>query len=256
MSITIAIAGKGGVGKSTIAALLIKWLNYKGIKSILAVDADSNTNLNNLLGVEVDASIGAIREELKEKVDNIPGGMNKQQFLEYKIHQALVETPDFDLISMGRPEGPGCYCYSNNLLRDLLKTLSDQYQYVVVDNEAGMEHLSRRTLQSIDYLFIVSDASVRGVQTAGRLNNLLRELDTRVKNRFLIINRCKNGLTEELKTEVENVNLPLAAAIEETDKVRNFDSKGIPIYKIDNDSNLFKTIDNLFEKLIKINKPN
>ncbi len=129
----IAISGKGGTGKTTIAAFIIRWLSENVSKSILAVDADSNVNLNDLLGVESKDTIGGIREEMKSKVNNLPGGMTKQQFLEYKIQSSLVETPDFDLIAMGRPEGPGCYCYANNLLRDILKSLSESYDFVIID---------------------------------------------------------------------------------------------------------------------------
>jgi CO dehydrogenase maturation factor len=153
---TIAISGKGGTGKSTIAALIIRWLKDQELGPILAVDADPNVNLNDLLGIRIEETVGAIREEMKKSAHNLPGGMTKQEFLEYKIHASLRETRDFDLIAMGRPEGPGCYCYANNLLRDILKTLSNNYKRVVIDNEAGMEHLSRRTTQRIDNLLLVS----------------------------------------------------------------------------------------------------
>ncbi len=182
---TIAIAGKGGTGKTTVAALIIRWLSENKGRPILAVDADSNVNLNDLLGVPLKETIGNIREEMKDKDRRAcPGGMTKQQFLEYKIQSSLVETRPFDLMAMGRPEGPGCYCYANNLLRDILQTLAANYAYVVIDNEAGMEHLSRRTRQTIDYLLIVSDPSTRGIATAGRISRLLSELDTRVDKKI------------------------------------------------------------------------
>jgi len=142
---TIAISGKGGTGKTTAAAMIIRWLADNRSKSILAVDADSAVSLNDMLGVAVPETVGAVREEMKRLVNDLPGGMTKQQFLDYKIQASLVETPEFDLVAMGRPEGPGCYCYANNLLRDILDTLTKNYDYVVIDNEAGMEHLSRRT---------------------------------------------------------------------------------------------------------------
>ena len=175
---TIAISGKGGTGKTTIAALIIDWLGKHGKKPILAVDADSNVNLNDMLGVELKDTIGATREEMRILADNLPGGMTKQQFFEYKIQSCLVETPSFDLIAMGRPEGPGCYCYANNLLRDILKTLSSRYEYVVIDNQAGMEHLSRQTTQKVDYLLIISDSSLRGIRAAGKTSRLIKELET------------------------------------------------------------------------------
>jgi CO dehydrogenase maturation factor len=206
---TIAIAGKGGTGKSTLAALMIRWLNENRSKRILAVDADANVNLNDLLGVALPGTIGAIREEMKSMVSNLPGGMTKQQYLEYKIQSCLAETPEFDLLAMGRPEGPGCYCYANNLLRDILQTLGRNYDYIVIDNEAGLEHLSRRTTLQIDELLVISTAHVRGVHTAGRIGTLVDELQTRVKKRYLILNRVRGDLSAELRDCVAATGLPL-----------------------------------------------
>ena len=151
---------------------------------------------------------------------------------------------------MGRPEGPGCYCYSNNLLRDILKTLSDNYAYVVIDNEAGMEHLSRRTAQNIDCLLMVSDPSVRGIQTAGRLNRLLKELKTRVGERYLIINRAHGELSEAIKKQIETENLQLLAVIADDEKARQLDSDGEPVYNIDPESAVFKTLNDVFADLL------
>jgi CO dehydrogenase maturation factor len=250
MSITIAVTGKGGVGKSTLAALIIRWLNEHGFRSILAVDADSNVNLNDLLGVAAHESIGALREEMKAKVTSLPGGMTKQQFLEYKIHQNIVETQNFDLVTMGRPEGPGCYCYANNLLRDILKTVSDQYQYVVIDNEAGMEHLSRRTAQGIDYMFVISDPSIRGIRTAGRISRLLQEVNTRVKHQYLIINRAQSSLTEEVMEQIRQEQLSLIAVIPEDTNVRENDGRGESIYHISKESIFYRAVDKFLDELI------
>ena len=250
MSQTIAISGKGGVGKSTVAALLIRCLNDLKQTSVLAVDGDANVNLNDLLGVECRESIGFIREEMKETVGNLPGSMSKQQFLEYKIHQSLVETERFDLITMGRPEGPGCYCYANNLLRDILKTLSDNYQYVVMDNEAGMEHLSRRTAQGIDCLLIVSDPSVRGVQTAGRIGRLLKELDTRVKKKYLIINRVHDPLSSAVQEQTNREKLELICTLPENDEVRKLDENGKPVYFLSEPSVFYQSIHEMCLKII------
>jgi CO dehydrogenase maturation factor len=249
MSITIAITGKGGVGKSTLAALMIRWLNEHGLRSILAVDADSNVNLNDLLGVAAHESIGALREEMKAKVTNLPGGMTKHQFLEYKIHQNIVETENFDLITMGRPEGPGCYCYANNLLRDIFKTVADHYQYVVIDNEAGMEHLSRRTTQDIDYMIVVSDPSVRGIRTAGRISRLLQEVKTRVKYHYLVINRVRSPLTAEVTEQIRQEQLSLIAVIPEDTTVMEHDGRGEAVYRIGKESVFYQAVDKFFSLL-------
>ncbi|UCE04677.1 MAG: AAA family ATPase [bacterium] len=246
---TLAITGKGGTGKSTIAALIIRWLSEHKSKSILAVDADANVNLNDLLGVDIKETIGAIREEMRASVNSIPDGMTKQQFLEYKIHSTLIETPNFDLIAMGRPEGPGCYCYANNLLRDILKTLSDNYEYVIVDNEAGMEHLSRRTTQNIDYLLIISDPSIRGIQTAGKINRLLEELKTRVKKKYLILNRVRNSNLQQINKIIEDEGLRFLYSIPEDQELLELDQMGQPIWNILTDSVIYSSINQLMEKL-------
>jgi len=247
---TIAISGKGGTGKTTIAALIIRWLSEHAARSILAVDADSNVNLNDLLGVELKDTVGAIREEMKISANNLPGGMTKQQFLEYKLQASLVETPGFDLIAMGRPEGPGCYCYANNLLRDILSTLSANYQYVVIDNQAGMEHLSRQIAQNIDYMLIISDPSVRGIRAAGKINRLMKELDTNIREKHLILNRIQNSIPQQINKTIKDEELRLLHLIPEDDRLFKLDQNGKPIYAITADSPAYKAIDQLMRKLI------
>jgi CO dehydrogenase maturation factor len=251
---TIAISGKGGTGKSTLSALIIRWLGAQGLGPILAVDADSNVNLNDLLGVRLEETVGAIREELKRSAHKIPGGMTKQEFLEYKIHASLIETRNFDLVAMGRPEGPGCYCYANNLLRDILKTLSDNYQFVVIDNEAGMEHLSRRTVQDIDFLLVVSDPSPRGIQAAGKISRLLSELDTRVGEKHLILNRVKGKVSDKLHKTIELEGLNLFCSLPEDGKLLQMDQAGVPIWKIGEDSPAYQGIQRLMTELLKRGK--
>jgi CO dehydrogenase maturation factor len=246
---TIAISGKGGTGKTTLAALVIRWLSENRSGAILAVDADSNVNLNDILGIKIRETVGAIREEMRKSVDTLPAGMTKQQFLEYKIQTSLVETRSFDLIAMGRPEGPGCYCYANNLLRDILKTLGENYDYVVIDNEAGMEHLSRRTTQTIDYLLSVSDATPRGVQMAARISNLLEELDTRVRTRFLILNRAPENLTETVIGAIEQEELHLLGVIPEDTDLLKMDRDGTPVYNISANSSAFQAVNQFMDKL-------
>jgi CO dehydrogenase maturation factor len=185
----IAIAGKGGVGKSTFSSLLIKTIIEKADNIILAVDADSNATLGQMLGVNVEQSIGDLREEFLKEKDNIPKGMSKHEYVQYELQLAKTEGDKFDLITMGRPEGPGCYCAINNILRTYMDALADKYQYIVIDNEAGMEHLSRRTTKSMDKFFVVSDFTPIGLETAERIAVLAKEMDIEIKDMYLIINR-------------------------------------------------------------------
>ncbi len=248
---TIAISGKGGTGKSTLSALMIRAFKDKGVGPVLAVDADSNVNLNDLLGVQLEETIGAIREELKKSAHKLPGAMTKQEFLEYKIHASLRETRDFDLIAMGRPEGPGCYCYANNLLRDILKTLSENYKVVVIDNEAGMEHLSRRMTQKIDCLLIVSDPSARGIQTAGRISRLLSELDTRVGKKLLVLNRVKGFIPDILEKIIKEQGLNHFFSIPEDNALLRMDQSGKPIWKIPEDSPALRAVHRMTSQLME-----
>jgi CO dehydrogenase maturation factor len=213
------------------------------------VDADSNVNLNDLLGVRLKETVGAIREEMRTRIADLPGGMTKQQFLEYKIQTSLVEGPDFDLIAMGRPEGPGCYCYANNLLQDILRTLAGNYDYVVIDNEAGMEHLSRRTSQAIDYLLIISDATARGIATAGKISRLLRELETRVGRRYLVLNRVAGPVSKTVEAAIREEKFALLATIPEDDTLLKMDREGIPIWSVGASSPACLAVDRMMDSL-------
>jgi CO dehydrogenase maturation factor len=246
---TIAVAGKGGTGKTTVAALIVRCLSERGTKPILAVDADANVNLNDVLGVTLNETIGAIREEMKDRVSSLPGGMTKPQFLEYKIHASLVETARFDLVAMGRPEGPGCYCYANNLLRDILQTLSANYAHVVIDNEAGLEHLSRRTTQRIDDLLVVADPSPRGIRAAVRISRLLKELDSRVDRKFLVLNRVRGPLPGSVSSLIREAGLDLVASVPEDDHLLRMDQEGHSIWDVPTDSPVYLTIHHLLDDL-------
>ncbi|MFC2157109.1 AAA family ATPase [Acidobacteriota bacterium] len=239
---TIAVSGKGGTGKTTVAALIVRWLKEQGIRSILAVDADSNVNLNDLLGVEVTETIGTIREEMMKSIHNLPGGMTKLEFLEYKINSGLVEGPGFDLIAMGRPEGPGCYCYANNLLRDILNTMSRHYTYIVIDNEAGMEHLSRRTTQNIDFMMIVSDPSKRSINAAGKIIDLIKSLDIQVGETSFILNRSQDGKPETLDKLLEAEGIRKIATLPEDEILGAMDRAGDTIWSIGIDSIAYEAL--------------
>jgi CO dehydrogenase maturation factor len=192
MAYTIAIAGKGGVGKTTVAALTVLRLIASGRRPVLAVDADPNTCLDGALGVQVAHTVGGVREEARQIAgENSTTGIAKQELLRLKVAQSLVETPDFDLIAMGRPEGPGCYCFANNALRATLREIADDYPYVVIDNEAGLENLSRRIVREVDLMILVADPSRQGLETVRRLFGLAREMALSVKQLALIINRLR-----------------------------------------------------------------
>jgi len=194
MSYTIAITGKGGVGKTTVAGLLVARLIARGRGPVLAVDADPNTSLDEVLGVKAATSIGTVREEARRIAGKgLAAGVSKQDLLEMKIAEGLVEADDFDLIAMGRPEGPGCYCYANNVLKEAIRRLANSYPTVVIDNEAGLENLSRRIVQDVDLLVLVADPSKRGIETVGRLHGLAQEMEVTCDRLVVIVNRLRNG---------------------------------------------------------------
>jgi CO dehydrogenase maturation factor len=204
----IAVAGKGGTGKTTLCALMIGVLKEQGIIPVLAVDADPNDNLGPALGMEVTRTLGEIREDFMEKRPDIPPGMTKGALLEMRMHQSVIEGRDIDLLVMGRPEGPGCYCFVNNLLRKSIDGLSENYRAVVIDNEAGMEHLSRKTVGAVDVLFLVSDHTVKGVRTARRLKKLADEMAVTIKETRLVVNRVgAEGLSDQVKHEIDESGL-------------------------------------------------
>ncbi len=252
MSFIIALAGKGGTGKTTLAALTIRYIIEKKKKPVLAVDADPNSCLNEALGVKVHTTIGKMREESLNLIRNSldrPGGMSTEELFDYQVQQSLIESKGFDLIVMGRPEGPGCYCAANNIIRKYTDKLSLSYPYVVIDNEAGMEHLSRRTTQRVNLLMIVSDPSIRGVYTAKRINELIDELNLNVEKRVLIINRVLDGEGQSLKKYSEDNGLFVAGFIPNDSSIFNNDLNGKPVINIPSDSNalseFFKVLDTL-----------
>jgi CO dehydrogenase maturation factor len=222
----IGMTGKGGVGKTTLSSLIINWLVSQGETPVLAVDADSNANLHEALGIELRATVGGIREDARDQVQGLKG-VSKQEFLELRVQDSLVEQDGYDLLVMGRPEGRGCYCFANNVLRDVLDRLVQNYRHVVIDSEAGLEHISRRTLLAVDQMIMVSDCSVRGVHTLGRISSLIDEVKLDVKERGLIINRAPNGVLPPIvQREVEAIGLPLLAAIPLDPNITALDAAG------------------------------
>jgi CO dehydrogenase maturation factor len=247
VSFTIAISGKGGTGKTTLAGMVIRHLLEKGRGPILAVDADSNSNLNEVLGVEVRSTIGDARELMKE---DVPTGMTKDIWFEYKVQEALTEAKGFDLIAMGRPEGPGCYCAANTLARKCLDLLTGNYQYIVIDNEAGMEHFSRLTTRDVDLLFIVSDSSRRSILTASRIRGLIHELNLRILREVLVINRVQGELDPDTLEEVKRENLQLAGIIPADEEVYRYDVEGKPTFSLPGQSKAFQAAKRIFEEYI------
>jgi CO dehydrogenase maturation factor len=244
---TIAMAGKGGTGKTTLAGLMIRYLVRNGKRPVLAVDADSNSNLNEVLGIKVEATLGDAREEMKM---GGPPNMTKDIFMEMKVNQALVEGQGYDLIAMGRPEGEGCYCAANNLLSECVQRLSKNYPYLVIDNEAGMEHISRLTTREVDLLIIVSDATRRGLLAAQKIDELTQELKLTVRKKALVINQAKEDSADILRDQVEKQNILLAGFIPEDALIYDYDMKGLPTITLPEDAPSVKAAFYIFDLLL------
>jgi len=251
MSYTIAIAGKGGTGKTTFTALLVKLLKEKKHGSILAVDADPNSNLDEALGIKAGNTVGGIINEIAAHPDKIPAGMSKDRFIEYEVQSAVIEGDGFDLLTMGRPEGPGCYCYVNNVLRNIVEKLMQEYSYIIIDNEAGFEHLARRTSRSADTLVVISDAAPAGLKAANRINELVNELQIKNKKRFLIINRYDNSLkTVEQKIESLKLDLDYIGNIPDDENLMQASLNGSSVISIKNDAPSIAALKKLIDKIL------
>jgi len=249
---TLAITGKGGVGKSTLAAMAVRWLSENGHAPVLAVDADPNMCLDALLGVQVQATIGGVREEARAIAQGgMSSGISKQELLDIKVQGSLVEMGPFDLIAMGRPEGPGCYCYANNVLRGVLAKLAGQYPAVVIDNEAGLENLSRRTVQRTDWLIFVADPSARGIITARRLFDLALDMDMAASSMGLIINRAQNGAPiENARQAFAETPVQLLGAMPENAVLAEHDARGDSVFSLDSDNPVYQTVDNMMRRML------
>jgi CO dehydrogenase maturation factor len=253
MTKTIAIAGKGGTGKTTVAALLIKFLLQKGL--VLAVDADPSTNLSQALGLPLDdtKTVGRIREKMAEDVskDRLSPDIAKPEYLFSKIVESLIESKGFDLLSIGRPEGPGCYCASNEFLRASLdKLVKDyKYNYIVMDCEAGMEHISRQTTRDVDVLLIMSDPTIKGVTTAARMKKLIEEMRSNVGKVGLVINRVRGELSPEIKKAIDESGLQIIAVVPEDPDMAGLEMKGRPVAELPERSPLQLKVKEIVEGL-------
>ena len=252
MSVNIAVAGKGGSGKTSVASLIIRYLKQHAKGPILAVDADPNANLAEGLGLEVTETVGRILNSFQGEKLNIPPGMTKEAYLEYKLNMAITESTGLDLLTMGRGEGPECYCYPNVIIRKLIDELSGNYAYVVMDNEAGMEHLSRRTTQNIDELLLVSDHSVKGLRSIARIQELVKELNLVVKRESVIINFVANGIDPLLSKEMDRLGIVPAITIPIDEELRRYDLEQKPLFDMPDTSKAVTAVNDLITKLLKI----
>jgi CO dehydrogenase maturation factor len=247
----IAVTGKGGVGKTTFTALLIKSIIQEKMGVILAVDADPNYNLNQKMGVEVENTIGSLREEIIKSVDSLPQSMAKQDYVDYQIRMALTESENFDLLVMGRQEGPGCYCYINNILRSYVDALSENYDFVVIDNEAGMEHLSRRTTKKMDLLFIVTDSSKIGIETASRIRLLAGEMDLKIGKSVLIINRTKDDTAPVNQEKIKEDGFDSVHTVPFDENVEEFNIQGKSLFSLPESSKASLEVRNLLKSIME-----
>jgi len=250
LSFVIAVAGKGGIGKTTITGLMIRALKRRGKVPILAVDADSNVNLAETIGFLQGKTVGAVREDFSSEISKIPPGMAKETLLELKLNEGLTEGEGVDLIAMGRGEGPGCYCPVNNMLRRFLDILAKNYPFVVIDNEAGMEHLSRRILQRIDALLIVSDPTPKGIMTAGRIRELIRELDLSIKDSYFIINRIQGKLEPVIEAEIEKQGFNSFYGIPMDKLIYDYDLSLKPLMDLPDESIAVVAVNKILDQII------
>lgn len=247
MGKVIAITGKGGTGKTTVAALIIRALAERNDGAVLAVDADPNSNLDAALGVKATESVGEIREEALDKVASLPGGMTKTEFLEYRVQECLVETEKFDLLVMGRPEGPGCYCFANSILRTVVDKLANQYEYTVMDCEAGLEHISRRTTKDLDLLIVLTDPSMRGMETAFRVIGLVNDLKNKVTEIRLVISRASGEVPPALTAAAAARGVKIWGIIPTDAEITRLDAEGKPLIDVPAGSPVFTAVKRLLD---------
>jgi CO dehydrogenase maturation factor len=250
LGFTIAVAGKGGSGKTSISSLIIRHLKNTKLTPLLAVDADPNANLGESLGLPVKETVGSMLDAFQKAKINIPAGITKEAFIEFRLNSLLVESPGLDLLVMGRGEGQDCYCYPNLILRNFIDRLSGNYMYVVMDNEAGMEHLSRGTTQDIDELLIVSNHSIKGIRTIARIRDLVNELKLRIKHQSIVINMTPEQIDSGIINELEKLELQAAAFIPQDEQISAFDLLLKPLPELPDNSKAVLAIDKLMSGIL------
>ena len=248
-NINIAVAGKGGTGKTTVSALMIRILIESQKGTVLALDADPNSNLNEMLGVKVTRTVGELVENFKKDGAALPKGMYKDQMVEMNLHQSVIEGKGFDLLVMGRGEGPGCYCAANNLFKRYIDMLQKNYSYVVMDNEAGMEHISRKTTTNVNFLFLISDPSIRGILTASRLRDLAKELKINAEKIFLIVNRINGNLDLKLKEYISEQKFEILGLINSDEAISDIELSGKSVFDLPDDSISLNQVKEIIKKL-------
>ena len=261
MTTTIALAGKGGVGKTTIAAMAIKYLVQAQPGAILAIDADPSSNLNMVLGLELEWTVGEIREDLllqvKESLTaggaamgSLQGGMSKRDYLDYEIRSSLSEGERFDLIAMGRSEGAGCYCAVNHNLREVVDSISKNYRYTVIDNEAGMEHLSRRTTRDVEHLLVITDPTQRGLVAAERIAGFRTQLDIHIENTYLILTRLNGEIPDALQARINEMDIPLLGVVPANGELVEFEFSGRPLVELGDNSPVYQSVADMMAKIL------
>lgn len=251
MGFTVAVSGKGGTGKTTLVGLLLKEFLREGRKPVLVIDADHDGNLAEVLGIKGGRTVGEVVEELQRKVSEFPPGFSKDKWLQAKLSEVMVEERGYDFLSMGRGEGPGCYCYVNSVLRHIMDGLEKEYPYVLMDNAAGMEHLSRRTTRNADVLFIVSDHSRKGVSSAIRIAELAKELELDIGKVGLIVNRVSGGdVDPRLVEEAEKGGLEIVGVVPEDEEVERFDMEGRSLLELPEDSPAVRAVRGILRKVL------
>jgi len=246
MGCIIAMAGKGGTGKTTIASLIIRVIKEKKLGSILAIDADPNNNLGEVLGLEIKENLGCILDEIGANPKIVPVNMGKDAYIEYRVQSAVIEANGFDLLTMGKPEGPGCYCYVNNSLRNVMEKLAKDYDFVIVDNEAGLEHISRRTTRKVDTMVVISDPSVVGLRAAKRIAELTKELNIQAKKEFLIINRCSENINPDT---LKGLNLEYLGSLPIDPEIENLSKVGASLTELNDNNITINVLRKLGEKI-------
>ncbi len=250
MSKVIALAGKGGVGKTTVSALIVRYLAKNNESPVLAVDADPNSNLGETLGMDVDKTVGDIRENFMKDPQGVPSGMDKVVYLEMLVNQVLLEEEAYDLLVMGRQEGQGCYCMVNNILNKFTDELEKNYKYLLVDNEAGMEHLSRRTSGNVDMLLLVTDYALRGLRAVGRINAMLGDLKLTVGNIGLVVNRAPENLGQTFLDEAEAIGVPIVCTLPNDGLLLDYDMERKSLMDLPDDAPAVTAVGSMMEEVL------